>query len=46
MLDLLFEILIGCSMLCVTAIVLASIFCLLYKILDSIRPEEEEEEKE
>lgn len=43
MLDLLFEILVGCGMLCATAIILASTFCLLYKILDSMRPEEEEE---
>lgn len=42
MLDLLFEILMGCGMLCATAIILASTFCFLYKILDLIRPEEEE----
>lgn len=42
MLDLLFEILMGCSMLCATAIILASTFCLIYKILDFMRPEEEE----
>lgn len=39
MLDLLFEILMGCSMLCATAIILASTFCFIYKMLDSIRPE-------
>lgn len=42
MLDLLFEILMGCSMLCATAIILASTFCLIYKMLDSMCQEEEE----
>lgn len=42
MVQFLFEIFIGCGMLCATAIILASTFCLIYKILDSMRPEEEE----
>ena len=41
MLDLLFQILMGCCMLCTTAVLLVSTFCLIYKIIDSIHAEEE-----